>query len=154
MNTTLASINAQLAQLVAQTKEITTMTTTKRRPTRVREGILDGVVVIDMAERFEAEAAEAARLDDMHDWASYDSSDIHLRTQEWEAQAAQPVIQHFVPKGKKLTITSTQREHANAALTVAMPGVQLSATLRQAKAHELLVEFLGADAANRIMAGE
>jgi hypothetical protein len=90
---------------------------------------------------------------DEHDWASYDSSDIHLRTQEWEAQTRPTVIQHFVPKTRKLTITPTQREHANAALMRAMPGVQLGQNVSQRKAHELLVSFLGEATADTIMTG-
>lgn len=88
-----------------------------------------------------------------HDWDAYDSSDIHQRTQEWEAQARQAtVIQHFTPKRKP--ITANQRAQANAALMQEMPGVQFGANLRQHKAHAMLVDFLGLDTANTIMAGE
>lgn len=95
-----------------------------------------------------------AHPDDEHDWASYDSSDVHQRTAEWEAQA-QPrptvIIQHFTPK--KLPMTAIQRAQANAALETAMPGVRFGTNLRQHKAHQLLVEFVGLDDANQIMGG-
>ena len=91
-------------------------------------------------------------LDGEHDWDSYDSSDIHLRTQEWERQAH--VIQHFVPTNRKLTITSTQRERANAEIAKVMPGVKLGMDLTQVKAHEVLASYVGVESANLIMAGE
>lgn len=92
--------------------------------------------------------------DGEHDWASYDSSDIHQRTAEWETQAnMRPTIQHFTPTRKPMRITAAQLAQANTALDKEMPGVTLGANLRQNKAHELLVGFLGADAADRIMTG-
>lgn len=97
------------------------------------------------------DSIKAARTDE-HDWTAYDSSDIHLRTQEWETQAQPVAVQHFAPTRKP--ITAAQREQANAALATVMPGVQLGENMRQRKAHEILVSFLGVDAANLILAGE
>lgn len=134
----------QLAtELSALTPAVATDTTSrKRRPHTVRPGILDD------------KGLPLAWSEPTHDWAAYDSSDIHERTAEWEAQAVaaeRPVIQHFVAK-KRTLITATQREQANAALTVVMPGVRLSEHLRQSTAHKMLTDFVGLDAANRIMA--
>lgn len=146
------TINDLLAKLNTQTAQLRNVHNTRQEATVNTD-------TIELRERFansetirEGAINELVADMDEHDWDSYDSSDIHLRMQEWEAQARPTVIQHFVPK--KQPITATQREHANAALMKTMPGVQIGANLRQHTAYKLLVEFLGLDAANTIMGGK
>lgn len=129
----MTNINDLLAKLQTQTAQLRAAIPT------AKEATVHNTVTVETPE---------------HDWASYDSSDIHQRTAEWETQARQPVvIQHFVPKKRKLRITEAQRVQANAALDPIMPGVRLSEHLTQRKAHALLVEFVGVDVANTIMTG-
>jgi hypothetical protein len=122
-----------------------------------------------LAARTGNECGNTHHADDEHDFASYDSSDIHLRTQEWERQARFDqcdntctvdcghckgnhalVVEFHAPA--KLPITQAQRLNANDAIKGVFPGVQLGSNLSQRKAHEILASYVGLNAASNIMA--
>lgn len=85
-----------------------------------------------------------------HEWNTYDSSDIHQRQAEWEAQAAAPVtIQQYTFPRERMTHAQFMR--ANAALANAVPGVQLGENMRQHRAHDVLSQFVGLDLATSLM---
>jgi hypothetical protein len=86
-----------------------------------------------------------------HDFASYDSSDIHMRTEEWERQGREVAfIEFHAPK--KVAITDAQRIAANARLERECPGIKFGSNLSQHKAHEILTSYIGLAEASRLMA--
>lgn len=86
-----------------------------------------------------------------HDFAAYDSSDIHLRTQEWEAQARKVAFIEFHAPAK-IALTQAQHLAANDAMDAVAPGVRIGANVSQRKAHEILTSYIGLDSASALLA--